>query len=186
MKYLFFLSLFLVLASCADLKRPKQIERIENITKELSSSKKQFHTIDEEELKDIFHSSRVIDQRIKQFYSGDTISVDFAKKLEAFHFLIQDVKKLNEFLQKVDSSIVERENKLSLLLKDVKNGAGKRSKYGEYIDFEEREVEKVIDIVNFCDSSANEIIETFNILHPKIEKFSLQCEEKFNLQQEYK
>ncbi len=184
MKIYFFFFLMLLFASCADLLRPKQLQRIDEIQSNLIEAKEQLNEIKVDSLEHVLTDMETVDFRIKEYYSGDTISVEFASKLAEYRILIPALKNILRSLNQVDSAIIVRENQLNILKNEIQKSAGNRAKYDENILFEAEEVNAIYDFVKFCDSTASSSLDTFNILQPQIEQFSIQCEDDYKIQQE--
>ena len=179
---IFFFSI-LLLASCADLNRPKQIEEVERIELKLVDMGQQLNSISMDSIENIITATSIIDNRIKEYYSGDTVSVSFGEKLESFHALNPELRNIVELMKEIDSAIIVRENQLSLLKNEINKSVGNRAKYDENIHFEKNEAELIANFGIFCDSSSSSSLKTFNILQFEIEQFSLKCENDFKKQQ---
>jgi len=163
--------------------KPKQLEEINRIESNLSEATIVLSSIPVDSIEQIIRSSTVIEDRIKKYYSGDTISLSLGEKLQLFHALIPNAEEVLLGVLKTDSMIVFRKNQLNLLKNDIQKGVGNRSEYDTNILFENEEVSIVANFVNFYDSLATVSMVTFNNLHSKVEKFSLKCEEEFKRQQ---
>jgi len=180
--YIFFLVVFLFV-SCADMKRPKQLKEIERIEANLNDAEMVLNSISIDSIEQIIRSSTFLENRIKKYYSGDTISLSLGEDLELFHALIPNSEEVVFGVIKIDSMLLFRKSQLNLLKNDIQQGAGNRSEYDENIFFENEEVSVVANFANFYDSLATASLTTFNNLHIEVEKFSIKCEKEFKIQQ---
>ncbi len=180
--YVFFWVVFLFV-SCADMRRPKQLKKIDTIEKKMQLAKEQLSDLPKDSIVQVITDAKRIDRRIKKYYQGDTLTVDFAMKLESFRGLIPELTTINKTLAKLDSVIDTKIEAIIFLKNDIQKGAGDRSKYDDFILYEEKEINKMIDFVNYCDSSSSASLKTFNNLRFEIEQFSMDCEKEYSKQQ---
>ncbi len=165
------------------MKRPKQLKEIERIEANLNDAEMVLNSISIDSIEQIIRSSTFLENRIKKYYSGDTISLSLGEDLELFHALIPNSEEVVFGVIKIDSMLLFRKSQLNLLKNDIQQGAGNRSEYDENIFFENEEVSVVANFANFYDSLATASLTTFNNLHIEVEKFSIKCEKEFKIQQ---
>ncbi len=138
-KWAFIISIALIFAGCADLKKSEQEERIDVMEKQLSEWETELNSFDSEQWEEWTNSSIETVSKLKGLES-DTVSLEHALAMDEYHQMASKLpglgKDLNSCLQEIES-IKER---LKKLRSDIQKGSGQRHKYNKYLKSEEEEL----------------------------------------------
>jgi len=126
----------------------------------------------------IINKIETLEKRMKENFQDDTLDLLLIENLDSYKRIRPVLSMIKQSFPMMDDAILLRENSLETLKLDIENGAGNRSKYGEYISLERIEIEELKSFVNYCDSATRQSFKTFNNLHPDLEKFALELELK--------
>jgi chromosome segregation ATPase len=164
-KYIFILAI--VLVSCSDLKKPEQLEKVDDLLESVSSSTTALEENEIQNLEEILVLSSDMTSVFKQ-YESDTIDVDIALKFDRFQSMNEKIVPVMQWYDTLDSLLEQQESKLKELRNDIDQGSGKRNKYDTYIQFEKEKVTKLESRVEECITAMKEIEATYEELHNEI------------------
>lgn len=161
------ISVFL-LASCADLNRPKQLERIDAMLTSIDSLSGVCGTFATDSLLEKQNKVLQLNEILSERFVGDTIDIDLAVKLDEFAAMRDDLNYLLKELPTVEKSLSEVRVSLSTLRKDIDAGNGKRDKYDAFITREKKKVQSVTkastELTNLKNKSVSIYVELFDDL----------------------
>ena len=162
--------------SCTDWKKPRQIEKIENLQHDLDQLEQ--YNSDFNKLSELIKVIEEVELRLIQNSSGDTLALEFAKILDEYGTIRPGLILLQEKQPLIDSLFIIRENGIATLRNDINNGLGMRSNYDDNISFEEESMSNFSIFIMKCDSLMKNSIEKYEILNERVEKYSLELEVK--------
>ena len=119
-----------------------------------------------------------LDSLIKLNYQNDTLNFQNARDIDAFMNLKTVFPQLNSSLVFIDSALVLKFKALESLKKDIENSTGDRSKYPEFISFEQDEVAKIESQLEENQLRLEESITTFNSLYPAVNDYLVSLNNK--------
>lgn len=140
MKYLVLFILSIVLFSCSDLKKGRQLNELKVVEEAYVQLQKDWNNENIQTIDSLSHACHSKLDSIKLFYNDQELDLETVKKVDRFKQSEEDfksIKKMNEFFP---SLLDEKLKSIQKLTKDVNTGSGRREKYEEYIDFEQREL----------------------------------------------
>lgn len=132
-----------VFLSCSDMKKGKQLEQIAAIQAILDSLQTEW---DPEEARIIDSLAEECVSKIDSIgllYDNQEIELVVASEIDLFKQSstdLQELKKIHTFYPTV---LKEKQQSLESLKKDISKGSGRREKYDEYIDFEQKELSTI-------------------------------------------
>lgn len=143
MKFFSLVILFLGLLSCSDMKKGKQLEEITALQTDLDSLESVWNVMDLQRIDSMgAECSSKIDS-IGLLYENQTIDESLAFKIDLFKRCTNDLKELKKIHEFYPVVLEEKRKSLKLLKTDVAKGSGRREKYEEYIDFEQKELSTI-------------------------------------------
>lgn len=172
MKFLFSLSILLLVASCSDVHKPKQLEKIASIERSLDSLNKVILANPLDSATEYDRVSREVELRIKNHYYADTINLELGKKMNAYKVMRRKWSPLSLDFANLLNGVKETNESLRQLKHDIENGDGDRSKYDDYIAFEKNKTEQLIALGNEYVESRASTFKTFRHLHEELNAFS--------------
>lgn len=167
-----FLFLILIaLSSCSDLKRTKQISTIESYQNSLDSIEVVLQSNKIDTLEIMQAASEKLMKQIVMNYNSDTVSIDFAKKLDEYKFLTTSIPSVinvqNNLINYLDKIHISLRN----LKEDIEHASGKKAKYPAYISFEYKKVVKVRKMSTDYMEKRNHLIQHYAPRHAEMEVF---------------
>lgn len=152
-----------LLFACADMEKSDQLNRVNNLLKNVDSLLIVLNQINEPQL------SREIDENNKLLLdltmraSDDTLVETEARLVDKYANYISKLSSLKIRMEKLKSALDEQKSTIGNLEKDIENVAGKRDLYDENLNFEEKKInliEKEINSIktkkiDFLDKIAN-------------------------------
>lgn len=176
MKLFFLFCALFIFQSCIDWKRPEQIKEINRLEEKLSSlheTRLGFNVLDS-----VLVEVEMIERRLIKYSDDDTLSLSLVSVLDEYSHVQVSLSEVKKQIPTIDSTIDLRNNGLSFLKNDIVKGIGDRSKYNEYILFEESAIEKLTSLVDQCDSLIISSIEIFNKHNAQVKELSIMLERK--------
>ena len=166
------------LFACSDLNRPGQLERIDDLLFELDEIQNATDRSGLDTIPIVLVEVERIEYAIKQNYINDTLSLDFAKKLDSYKRIRQNLNPLKEIGPVLLEKIHFERNAINNLREDVLYCTGDRAKYEENIAIETETVNDLRHMVEQCIATKEENVETFNTLHNDLRSYSLMLVDK--------
>ena len=174
MKYLSILFLSVLLISCHDVKKKEQLTKVDALIASNDSIYKAYRTkeADSVSFTRIIQQIMDVELRIKRNYETDTVNLDFAKKMDAYKLVRKRLKPLGKIASQLAFGYEEEKKALTNLRTDIDLGSGDKSKYDEFIQYEQNKVDQLRVLVKELVKTHDESVETFNRLHPELDAFS--------------
>lgn len=125
------------------MKKGKQLEEIRTLQTSLDSLEKQwdFNEVNQIDSLENLSSSKI--DSIGNLYDGQKIELTIASKIDLFKQSNHDLKELKKIHEFYPVVLKEKQKSLKSLKKDIEKGSGRREKYDEYIDFEQKELSTI-------------------------------------------
>ncbi len=169
--YVIFLAC-LLLASCHDVKKQQQLDRVNALLATADSIGNVWEIERTDPVQEILSDVYEVQQNIRENYNSDTISVEFSQKLEDYKMIS---KGLEFYLANEEAlNFGPKQVKLTLneLKHDIEEASGDRSKYGEYIAFEENKVDQLNVLLKKSVETKSKCVNSYQRLHAEIKEFS--------------
>jgi len=148
MKPLFSLSVVLVILSCSDIKKGKQLEEIARMSKIIDSLQAQWTKEEQTKIDSFIYTCSSKIDSVATFYQGQELNINEATQIELFKNASSDfieLKKIHDFFPVILS---EKKQSIQSLQQDINSGSGRREKYDQYIEFEKQELKTIIQQLN--------------------------------------
>ncbi len=148
MRFCFIFITLLILASCADLDKTNQQQKISDIQKTTDSLLLVLNEANINDLNPEFNKGEELLNNMAQLLQDDTIQETEAKKIATLSQLIDDFSDLELSFQDLKDELVIQQKTLKNLKQDISEGNGKRHKYNSYIKFEKEKVQKLDGLIS--------------------------------------
>lgn len=173
--YFALILIVLSLSACHDVNKQKQLEKIDSMLAKVDSieqvyNKQQADTIS---VARIIFDITTTELRIKNNYEADTINKDLGHKMDQYKLARKRLKPMGKVASQIMLGTKEEREALKNLRKDVSEGAGDRSKYDKYINFEHNKVKQLSVLLKDFVETKEKCIQTYEELHPELEAFSM-------------
>lgn len=169
---LFFILLMgLLFSSCKDQQKEKYLTRLDNLHQSLDSMKTIVQNTHPSKLDSISHIVSTTLTAIKKNYKNDTISLDFANKIEAYKEIVSAFSTNSGNLAKVETTIPVVLKKVHDLRHDIDNGVNDRDKYNEFVSYEEKNEKQIKAILTYYISTNKKYVRQFDSLQPIMKKY---------------
>lgn len=178
MKYFFVILAAVLLSSCTDLKKGKQLETIEKMNSSLDSIQTVLFQHEIDTIAALGVAANTLELRIKNNYYADTIDMALGKKMDAYKVMRRTFGPLGRSFSVIKNGVVAEKEVLKNLKSDIENGYGERKKYDEYVKFEEGKVNQLRVLLNDYVTEKEKTMKTFFELHDELNAFSLELLEK--------
>jgi len=175
-KLIFLFSILFIFQSCTDWKKPKQLDKIEFLNKELGELGI-IHT-SFSEISPVLIAVSEVEKRMIQNSSGDTLTLGFAEVLDKYSSISPDLKLVKSKLSLIDSLFIIRQSGIESLQQDIERGVGDRSKYNENISFEKNSLEELSTLVLRCDSIMGNSLSIYSKFNGEVLEYSLALEKQ--------
>lgn len=172
MRLFYIILIGLCLFSCTDLKKGEQLDAIKQMEVSLDSIQKVLLENEIDTLAALSVATNTVELRIKNNYYSDTINMELGKKLDAYKLMRRTLGPLGKSFWNIKNGIIEEKSILEKLKSDIHNGDGDRTKYEEYVQFEQNKVNQLRKLLNDYLEQKDKTMKTFNELHPELDAFS--------------
>jgi hypothetical protein len=166
------LILTLVLVSCHDLNKQKQLKKIDVLMADLDYIDSNLKLKHADSIPLIVSNITHVELRIKNNYTTDTIDLELAKKMDEYKRARKQLKPMGKILSKIIEGSKEERITLSNLKTDIENGSGDRSKYDEYIEFERAKVIQLKELHKELTSTQERCFEAYYKYHDELDAFA--------------
>jgi hypothetical protein len=170
--FLFSILSLLLFNSCHDLKKQKQIEKMDTLIFSISEISQELKEIDSVKMEMISREIITIRSTIQENYQNDTLSVELGQELEDFKLAGKQALWVKGNLLIALKTSVETQNRLSQLRADVVAGNGEREKYDSYIKKEETQVADLRKLNQSLAINSQEAIQKHQELNIKMVEYS--------------
>lgn len=114
-----------------------------------------------------------VELRIKKNFTSDTVSLDFAKKINRFKMIRKKLKPILKQNMKFSTAFYELKQSILTLKKDIENNAGDKNRYEEYLLFEEKKVNSIKLVLLDNLKIQKEQIKNYHELHNELYGISM-------------
>lgn len=173
-KIIFALVSCLILFACHDVKKQKQLDKVESLISKINSIRQTWNSAQIEDLTKMIDEVNAVTKTIyRKSNNLDTISIEWAQKLEDYKYISTGLSFFQASNDGMRRNIYEASQSLEQLNSEIKNAQGDRSKYDDNILFEEK---KVTELANFLQKmlvTKTICINSHKRLHNEIEAYSV-------------
>jgi hypothetical protein len=166
------------LYSCSDIGRADHLKSISQMNTSLDSIQKELYANQIDTLPQLINALMHTELRISQNYHSDTIDMEMGKKMDAFKRSRKKLKPLGKRYSDVRVGILEEQDVLKKLEKDITNGNGNRKKYGEYVTFELNKVDQLRILLNSYIKEKNATLKELERTFPEMYALSMSLKAK--------
>ncbi len=167
-----FLLLVILIASCSDLKKRKQLDHIDQLSNSLDSIEVVLLSNKIDSLQQMQALSNNIMEEITENYQSDTISLAFGKKMDSYKQMILSFPIIIEDQVTLNTNITTIRKSLSELKEDISAANGKRNQYDEYIAFETKKLDSVRTKAKEYMVFRDKLIAHFKQTHTEMDNYS--------------
>lgn len=182
MKHYFtiFLMLALLLGSCKDAEKEGYLAEIDQMNVHLDSLWHEIEQNNIDTLKGISNTIEMAIAKVQKNYFPDSIDLEIAGMMNAYKGIKKSLERNSGNLGKAKAAIPEIKETLSNLQHDIENGAGNREQYAENVEYERGKVNQVDELLSFYFKARDSNLSKFVEIHPRVEAFANELEEKRN------
>lgn len=139
--FLFSMLSLLLFASCHDLKKQKQLKKMDDLILTVSEISQELKEIDSSNMEMVLNEVTKVRTSIQENYKADTLSIDLGQELEDYKLAGKQALWVKNNLPIALKTMSETESRLNQLRADIVAGNGEREKYDSYIQNEKEQVE---------------------------------------------
>lgn len=158
--------------SCSDFTKGKQIKELTRMKQTIDSIETVLIEHKYEELDRYYKDALIVKSRIKENYYSDTISVEFAQKLDKYKLLMNQTPEIKKAYVKLLKSTDSEREILEKLILDINESNGDRSAYEDYILKEHSKINLLRNNLITYVEKRDESITIYQSLHDEIYRFS--------------
>ena len=163
----------LLLVSCHDVKKQKQLDEVRSMISALDSTAVAWENAQSDSVAAILADVTTVEENIRRNYSSaDTITLEFGQKLEAYKQIRTGLTAFNEANAKVLPEVAKERSALEALQRDIQAGAGDRSAYDEYIRFEKNKVRQLNVLLHIRMETKTKCVNSYRELQEEVRTFS--------------
>lgn len=173
-KIIFGLVTCFILFACHDVKKQKQLDKMEALITRINSIRQTWNGAQIEDLTPMIVEVNTVRKTIYQKSSNlDTISIERAQKLEDYKYISNGLSFFQSSNDGMRRNIYESSQSLEQLNNEIKNAQGDRSKYDENIQFEEQKVTELANFLQNMLKTKTICVNSYNRLHNEIKAYSV-------------
>lgn len=165
-------------ASCTDLKKTEQFEKIDALNSSLDSISEVYYSNKIDTLRNLSMSIYGVQNRIKNNYVSDTVNFKLGVKMGKHKWMKKKLKVIGKNGKVLDSGIVQMKTTLQDLRHDIDNGYGEREKYDEHIAHERRKVNQLRVVCDEYVVLKDSCMTIYNSVQDELNAFSMSLIEK--------
>lgn len=163
----------MLFASCHDVKKQKQLDMTARMIATVDSIQQVWENTDVAATPAILTEvSSVTDTILKNYNTDDTITIETAKKLEAYKMILKGLKNAEKVSSQIEAGTKQEKSALISLQQDISSGNGDRSKYNGYIRFEKNKVRQLNVLLTKWIETRTNCLDSYQKLHNEIKEFS--------------
>lgn len=178
MKYFFLMTMCFSIYACSVTNNEKHLEAISKMNTSLDSLEEVMLANEIDTLAALRVATNTVELRIKNYYYSDTIDMALGKKMDAYKVMRRELGPLSKSYSMVKKGISEERKTLTNLGADIKNNAGDKTKYQEFIDFEKVKVDQLRKILAEYVKQKDKTMTSFHKLHKALYDFSIDVMNK--------
>jgi chromosome segregation ATPase len=175
-----FLMLAVLLGSCKDAEKEAHLSEIDRMNVHLDSLWNEIEQNNIDTLKGISNTIEMVIAKVQKNYFPDSIDLEIAGMMNAYKGIKKSLERNSGNLAKAKAAIPEIKETLGSLKHDIENGAGNREQYAENVEYERGKVNQVDELLSFYFKARDANVSKFIEIHPKVEAFANELEEKRN------
>jgi hypothetical protein len=156
------------LNACIDFNKQAMEQQIAQISTSLEAIQQGLDSLKTQSLQKIQQKLIHNELQIVQLYHDDTLNENFAQTMSDYKVIKEKLPAIIKAQIVLDSSLQVEAKQLYKLKNDIKNGAGRRDKYANYIAQEEKNIALLRHIYSKLYNEHKTIVHDFNRLTPKI------------------
>lgn len=142
------LTSILIFQSCTDLKKGGQLSILDDLTKTVDSIEVVLNENRIDTLKNMRDAARLMDERIAELHSSDTLSLTFAMQLDEYKLMVESIPEIEMQQVELKKGVAELHTSISKLRTDISNASGEKNRYDEFLLFEKKKVVQLRDVLN--------------------------------------
>ena len=178
MKFFVFLTLIVGLVSCHDVAKKQQLEELSILNKRVDHIQREFEALKNDTVSEIIYTMKELKYRVKFDIEGDTLSIDIAKKLDAYNRIYKKLNLVETYGEKILFGSQKVKNSIENLTNDIKNGDGDRANYDKFLAFETDKVDNLQQIVEDMTKLQKENIRAYIHIKDAVEHFAAELASK--------
>lgn len=172
MKIIGLISVVLLLFSCQDIKKEKQLKEIEALEIEVKQLRENYLSQKIDSLGKMTQQVMDVEFRIRNNFVSDTIATVLGVKINAYKMVRKKSRPLGRAYNQLDKGTTEELETLKKLKTDIEKGLGERAKYDEFITFEKKKVEQLKLVYDEMLILNNYCLDNFKKYHDELNAFS--------------
>lgn len=172
-RYSFIIAALFLLSACADVERNKQLSALDELHDQLESIGQQVADHRCDTLNTWLEHVHAVQDDIRENYHTDTLSLDFARKLDEFKQMTFDLEQYQRLQLQLDSLLDPQRNALEQLQTDISNGSGKTVKYREYVEFERKRIQVLQTLGDSLVANKIRSFKAYNGVYNEMQKYAL-------------
>lgn len=172
MKIIGIISIVLLLFSCQDLRKEKQLKEIAALQTEVNEIREKYLSEKVDTLGLMAQRVMDVEFRIRSNFVSDTIAKVLGVKINAYKMVRKRVRPLGRAFNQLDKGTKEESETLKKLKSDIENDLGERAKYDEFITFEKKKVEQLKIVEEEMLTLKKYCFENFKKYHEELSAFS--------------
>ncbi len=162
----------LILASCHDLKKQKQVKRMDELIHTVSEISQELKEMDSTKMKMILAEVTKVRTSIQENYQADTLTIELGQQLEDYKLVGKQALWVKNNLSIASKTIYETESRLKQLRANIAAGNGEREKYDSYIQNEFKQVEDLKKLHQSLLKNSLEAVQKYQELNDKMIEYS--------------
>lgn len=178
MKFFAFLLLLVGLVSCHDVAKKQQLKELSILDKRVDKIQRAYEALKKDTVSEIIYTMKELKYQIKFDIEGDTLSIDMAKKLDAYNRIYKKLNLVETYGEKILFSSQKVKNSVENLTQDIKNGDGDRANYDKFLAFETDKVDYLQQIVEEMTKLQKENLRAYMHVKNAVEGFAAELVRK--------
>lgn len=163
---------------CNDAEKEGYLAEIQAMEEKLDSLSVRIVEHDSDNLRGLTTTINQVIGKVQKNYFPDSIDLEIAARMNAYKGIRKSLERNSGNLAKAKVAIPEIKEALGNLKHDIENGAGNRDQYAENVSHELGKVRQVEELLTFYFSTRDENVKTFEEIHPIVEAFADELEQK--------
>ena len=163
---------------CNDAQKEGYLAQIQAMEEKLESLSIRIVEHDSDTLRGLTTTINQVIGKVQKNYFPDSIDLEIAARMNAYKGIRKSLERNSGNLAKAKVAIPEIKETLGNLKHDIENGAGNRDQYAENVAYELGKVRQVEELLTFYFTSHDENVMTFEEIHPIVEAFADELEQK--------
>ena len=174
MKFFILIALFIGLVSCHDVAKKQQLEELSILDKRVDHIQREYEALKKDTVSEIIYTMKELKYRVKFDIEGDTLSIDMAKKLDAYNRIYKKLNLVESYGEKILFGSQKVKNSIANLTNDIKNGDGDRANYDKFLAFETDKVDNLQQIVDEMTKLQKENLRVYIQVKNPVEEFAAE------------